>query len=720
MLQVGNYDVLELSPPPHGMNQNISAYQLPLTYAYVLENILAKPLGEGTVRFGTHALKQDPLSPTLPPESRILGCFGYVTATGAEQLVLYVQEYQEDFSVDLEAVTVEGDFVLSFATDHAERYQQDTPVKIVYQLNGINTVLDLIAKVETEEDRVRLTIQQNNFPEPFDDIVFQSLSYAIGTIYVYDKQTATLSPPLRQNLSVACVPRSVVFLSKLLLCNGVDRVMTWDGTTLVDLSNFVKEQASSFNRLENTRFSFTATASFLLNKYAPGTLIQLVINGVSHSLTIVQAVQQATTVTVTTQTALPAFVANQMQLFYQDWPPRFSYLYVAHNRVWALGEGAVSLGMKAPDQALRVYYPYKSNSLNDWFHEQTKTVPSLDLTEQHGVPDTLEAISHLSGSMIFAGRVKTQIWTGTDPLQAGFDQDEASPQTLRYQAMIPTGLVHGDLLLELPNDLFFITKTGLQSLTTLNIAKQFVANSYDAVDPLIQEYLSQALSSNAAYRSCRSFKYEGGPWAGFKIGQNPILVSLFSTSLYAWSLFTGDFERASTFCSLNNRFYLACQNRLLQYGDGHEGETKSYGDQGGQALIPFSWSLPIVHLKGKRFLGLRYDLTVDLTSSFVLRPDNEMALLISGDLPASYRLSSPCRFDRRGDALKTVPLTTVPDDLVTTSSLGFRLDKQVVVFQDRFKFLASTFWLTLKGYTKDGPVSLKQLRLYGVIERPER
>jgi hypothetical protein len=60
-----------------------------------------------------------------------------------------------------------------------------------------------------------------------------------------------------------------------------------------------------------------------------------------------------------------------------------------------LGEGAAGLALKASDQALRVYYPYKSNSLTDWFNEQTKKVPSLDLTEQHGLPDTLEAITHL-------------------------------------------------------------------------------------------------------------------------------------------------------------------------------------------------------------------------------------------------------------------------------------------------------------------------------------
>ena len=717
MLQIGNYDVLELSIPQKGMNQNVSAYQLPLDYAYVLENILSKPLGEGTVRFGTKRL-HNPLSPALDPDSRVMGSFGFVSANGTEQLILYVQEFQQDHTADPLDFHIEGDFVFSFPTENAARYEQDTPIKIDYQVNGINTVYDVIAdKTINAGGEVVLTVRQNNFPRPFENIQFRSVSFSTGTLYAYDTRTKTLSAPLRQNLSVACVPRSVVFLGKMLLCNGVDRVMTWDGRRLEDLSNFVKENATQLTRIDDRTFSFVCTDNFDISHYGAGSTVQFSTNGMTNKRIVANAIRAVNTVTVTVTTNLHQFVQNQTQLFYQDWVPRFSFLSVAHNRIWALGEGAVGLALKAPDQALRVYYPYKSNSLTDWFNEQTKTVPSLDLTEQHGVPDTLEAITHLGEYMIFAGRVKTQVWTGTDPLQARFDNGDGSQSTLRYHTMLPTGIVHGDLILELPNDVFFITKTGLQSFSTLNIAKQFVANSYDAVDPLIRDFLTQALTSNDTYRSCRSFKYDSGPLVGFKIGSNPVLVSLFSTSLYSWSVFSGDFERATSFCSLNGTFYLSCQNALFKYGDGNDGDTKSYGDQGGKALIPFSWSLPILHLKGKRFFGLRYDLTVDISSSFVLQEENEMSILISGDLPASYRFESLCRFDMRGDALKTIPLTVVPDDLVTDKSLGLRLDKRVFVFQDRLKFLASQFWVTLKGYTKDGPVSLKQLKLYGTIER---
>ena len=88
MLQEGNYDVLEFSMPSQGMNQNISPDILPPSFAYVLENIVAKPLGEGQVRFGTAQIMS-----LLNPESVILKQFPFVKPDGSEQILLYVQEY---------------------------------------------------------------------------------------------------------------------------------------------------------------------------------------------------------------------------------------------------------------------------------------------------------------------------------------------------------------------------------------------------------------------------------------------------------------------------------------------------------------------------------------------------------------------------------------------------------------------------------------------------
>src|SRR5690606_29153669 len=115
------------------------------------------------------------------------------------------------------------------------------------------------------------------------------------------------------------------------------------------------------------------------------------------------------------------------------------------------------------------------------------------------------------------------------------------------------------------------------------------------------------------------------------------------TTLYSWSLFSGDFEAANSFLTFGNGLYLGSRNKVYRYADGHDGNPPRYGDQGGEGLIPFSWTLPVTadSLKGRRFANKRYEIQLDYPSSFTLRqgvdhrPENQVSIGISGDLPKS-------------------------------------------------------------------------------------
>ena len=703
MFQEGNYDVLEFSMPAQGMNQNIAPDNLPLSFAYVLENIIAKPLGQGQVRFGMEDIT------ALPnPEAVILKKFPFVKTDGSEQILVYVQEYTRDLTANTFAIV--DAFTFSFESpDSAAKYIKDTAIKVEYTLNGQMTLYDTIAALRVAGTTVTVTLSQNAFPEPFDQVNITRISFSTGTLYKYELLSRTLSAVLKQNLSVGCVPRYATFMGKLVICNGVDRMLSWDGTTLREVYDFVREETAALTRVDAHTFSFTIAASFNLYDYAVGNLLQIKVNGVTTQTAIAGRVVNQQTLTITTTSDLPVFVQDQTQVFYQAWPPRFDFLFVAHDRLWALGEGAVGLEYRDPDEALRVYYPYKTNSITEWFNERTKTVPSLDLSKKHGEPDNLEAICLVGSLMAFVGRKKTQVYQGQNPLPLSEGGDFV------FNAILPTGVIHGDLLLDLPNDTFFITAGGLQSFSTLNIARQFAASSFDAVDPLIQQYVTSMMTSNALYRQSASFKYDGGALAGFKIGNNKVLCTLFSTNLYSWSLFSGDFERARSFLTLGNRLYLSSGNKVFKYADGKDGMPPLYGDQNGKGLISFSWVLPVIRFRGRRFAGKRYEIQMDAPSSFTIRPENQMSLGISGDLPKSYQITSPCRFDLRGDLLQTIPLTR--ENVPTQDSIGFRFDQPYGFFKDKMTFLASRFWLTLNGMTRDGAITLRHIKLYGIIER---
>ena len=517
----------------------------------------------------------------------------------------------------------------------------------------------------------------------------------------------------KTGLSVACVPRSVTFLNTLVICNGAE---VWD---------FIKEYTATFfirtgDRSFSFRIDLVRAARFDLRKYQNNNEIQLKVEGVITVATVATVIRadDLIIITIPLPYILPAFAPQrQPELFYRDWPHAFSFLMVAHNRLWGLGVGAVGLNYRAQDQQLRVYYAYQSNSLTKWFNEESKIIPFIDLANIHGAPDNLEAMACVGGLTMFMGRNKTQVWTGSQPIGGAVDQGRP---TFEFSSILPIGIVHGNLVVEMANDVYFVSQNGLLSFGTLNVAKQFAASPSDAVDPLVRQYVASATTSNQAYRACRSFKYKSGAFCGFKIGLNKVLVSLYSTNLYAWSLFSGDFAKASTFlATLDNALYLLIDGSIYQYADG----TRSppvYGDNDGDGLINFLWALPVVHLSGKRWANKRYELQVAYPSSFYLGDGNTLSISINGDIRKTFSLSGNYQLPFKGDILQTIPLVERGDpdpNQPNPEMLGFRLDEPYAFPKDRLKFLSSSFGVSLIGSTKNGRLYFKKIRLFGIAER---
>ena len=717
MLQAGNYNILEFLPPTKGMNSNVASEVLPRDFASVLENMLAMPLGSATVRYGTNLLP----NASLNADSTILEIFPFTKNNGDKQIVMYVQTFVQDLSANNFEVLSPNSF--RFTTHTPYRFAVDTPIKVSYTCNGFTNLYSPIVSQSRVENPVTITVEDNSFPQPLnDELEINYVAFSQGSIYVYDLKTSTLGEALKTGLSVGCVPRSVTFLNTLVICNGVDKVLSWDGTTLVEVVDFVKEDAANnFNQINNTSFSFnlsTQKASvFEIAKYQNNNQIQLKINGVTSTTTVVNIVKAENLITITTADDLPAF-AEQPELFYRDWPPAFSYMAVSNNRLWGLGVGAVGLNYRDPNQALVVYFTYQPNTLTNWFDEKLRVVPFIDLSETHGTPDNLEAITFVNGLTIFMGRNKTQVWTGSEP--SGAAVDPTRPK-FEFSSILPVGIAHGNLILEMPNDVYFVSPTGIQSLSTFNIAKQLAASPNDAVDPLVRQYLTSTANSNQSYRACRSFKYKSGSFCGFKIGHNKVLVSLYATNLYSWSLFSGDFSDATSFLSnLDSGLYLCIKNKVFQYADGIGDSTPSFGDGGGDKMVNFLWSLPVVFFSGKSWANKRYQIQCDYSSSFILEKGNIFSILINGDLRKSFTIEKDYTLPFKGDVLQTIPLgnkNAEDPNQPDPDEIGFRLDEAYSYSADRLKFLSDNFSIALLGSCKEGAFKIKKLKLFGIIER---
>ncbi len=410
----------------------------------------------------------------------------------------------------------------------------------------------------------------------------------------------------------------------------------------------------------------------------------------------------------TTTTTVPAFGA-QVSLFYQDKPPAFSYIYVAKDRIWALGPGAVSLQYRATGEQLIAYYSYRPNSATGfgWFNENTKTVPHIVMSDKCPIQDNFEAICQINGLLAFMGRKHTQVWSG-DTLGIGGN--------FSWHSNLPVGIFHGNLLIEISNDVFFVSQSGVQSFTTLNIGNQFSATSDNAVDTIVKKFISDATSSNSNYRKCDSFKYEKGWLAGFKISNNKILSSLFSTRLYSWFYLSGDFNRANCFIDCGDQFYLCIDNKIFKYADGSDGSNKIYGDNNGASLIPITWIPGLIKFRNKKgYANKRYEILLNYPSSFILNENNTIDISIFGEEPRSFSLSDKCSFEYRGDLMDQEPLA-LPAKIEPTD-IGFRLRKDYQIVNKRLKFSSSSFWISVSGYIINGPVTFRNIKLYGIGER---
>lgn len=711
----GAYDGLDFYFPRGGMNQNISPRILPPQYAYVIENMVSLPVGKGSVRCGTKLLND-----TLAVTSNIIEIFSYLKNDGNEQVLLYVNDFSNDATI--RNINIIDVFSLSFETDIPASYQKDTQILFIYSGDGFSNqpLKAVIKNVDISGSTVTLSFEGNYLTALIGEITINSISYSVGNIYSYDVVTETLSAPLNDDeLSVACVPRSLTIQSTLLIYNGVDKLMAWDGSSLFIVTDYVNEYtANSFNRISDSSFSFLINPQvFQIDKYPINGKINIIVNNIPTSLIISNAtlVNNLVTITTTTPTVPPFGGQDRITISYADYPPPFNFLFAAHDRIWALGPGAASIEYRDFEESLKIYWTNQPNSISSWFDEQTKVIGFEDLSDKHGIPDNLEAICSISGYLAFIGRHKTQIWGGTDPTVNATVQND-----FHWSYNLSIGIAHGNLLIDLANDTNFVTDQGIMSLSKFNISQQIGATSTDAVDPIVREYLSSIYSSNFLYRSCRSFKYKNGPFCGFKIGNNKILISLYSTNLYSWSFFSGDFQKSNTISSGSiNSLYLGINNKLYKYADGKDGDNPIYGDNNGSSLIQYWWTVPIVQKRGVRYANKRYIIDLEHSSSVARNKKNSLSINVVGDLRKTFMLFNNYSVISSGDAFNTIPLLekSVNPNVPLETDEGMRLGTPSATLVGRLKFVSSSFWLSLSGYTMDGPIYFERIQLFGILER---
>lgn len=480
-------------------------------------------------------------------------------------------------------------------------------------------------------------------------------------------------------LNGAGVVRTVTFGGRLLLCNGVNDLMAWDGTSWSVVSKLVVDAALGLTYVSGTQFSIQSDASL----YAVGTVVRVRL-GSSYVTATVSAVSVAgAVVTITLGTSVLTNTLNEVAFTVK--PPKFSNLIAVHDRLWGFGKGVISPTMSGDVDRLRVYYTHGVNDYAAWPDPATGSVPSINLADKAGVADELLAMSMKDGMTVFVGRNHLQLWTGTNPGVSG---------DLAWSKTIPLGVVHGNAVLELPNDLLFVSRQGARTLSrTIQTEQLDVSDIGSELDPTITELVGNVMANSTLYKRVLSFRHDGQGWFGLAL-EDCTLVWQVGAFGHGWVMFDGVFAGLSAaHAAPDGELYVAKDGQLYRY------DTHSWSDAG--APITVRWWMPWVNPAGKKRWANKYTevlvrRTVDV--AFKLRryrdydDANPQVMALVTPVEATYWDATEWETGLWDSGNSTLPLVR---DHVVADSISFAIESETV----------------------NGPFTIFGLKLYGVAER---
>ena len=359
------------------------------------------------------------------------------------------------------------------------------------------------------------------------------------TSYLQRKSTyETLIDNLDSNCFVSCIN----YQKNLLIVNGIDQNMKFDGTAISNMQTFGDLHALTDDMVvqdERKKVIFKCKKDLrevLENSLKIGidvTLVFLFSDAKNNKLTnflIAEDIEDPTSLVVTLILETDVEEGKIIRQFlYESTMPIFSFITASRDRLWALQGGrSYKNKFRAGGKSMYVYYSYNRLSINRWTNPNTNQIDYIDCSSKSETPDCLEAINAYRGYLMFIGRSRTQIWEGDTPIvfdannNISYDVAGVDAKNLfKWKSTLNVGIANQNLFVALPNDVLFLNKTGIISLNTNNNAQMLMLD-YGFNDRLGIMYLAdyQNLKFESDYRKACAFSYEYGNSIGFKISKD--------------------------------------------------------------------------------------------------------------------------------------------------------------------------------------------------------
>lgn len=498
-----------------------------------------------------------------------------------------------------------------------------------------------------------------------------------GYIYLQDGSTWTQQ---YSGLDTTGLVRWTHFAGKLIICNGIDPVLVWDGTTVTEIFEYIEDTASGLTYSSSTEFQIDSDAEL----YAVGSKVQARLGSGNFVESTVASVSGSGTITVTLNDAV--LTASLDEIYFEAKPPTFAYVYAAHDRLWGFGSGPLKAeGLSGNVERTRVYYTFGVNDETAW-HNTSGATQSINLADKMSSQDELVGMAVKDGLTVFFGRNYTQIWSGSNPTASG---------DFSWVKTMPLGAIHGNLIVEMPNDVAFFTRFGARTLSrTLQTEQLDISDFGTEVDPSIASDVTTLLASDAAYAGARSFQYAKQGWFGFKPSNRALIFQLNGSS-QGWTVFDGLFGAATAFLNTpDGKLYIASGAQLYQY------DENVWADDG--AVITTRWWTPWMSLgqNFKRWANKQIELITDQGA----------ALALTLKRYKNYNSSS---------------FTSVSTTATTAADYWGESDWDAAQWDNgapdpatvRDPFVADVFSYAVESQSTEGPLTIFGLKIQGIQER---
>lgn len=472
------------------------------------------------------------------------------------------------------------------------------------------------------------------------------------------------------------------FAGKLILANGINPMLSWDGEEWVPVTEKVIDPSPGLTYISPNSFSIQTDTNLYSSMYR-----ELRFRLGSTYVTAYWASKSVVGDVVTFTLSSNVLNNTLNQVAYSAEAPRVSYIYAAHDRLWGLGKPMADVGLPSfhPYRA-RVFYTYGVNDETAW-HDPEGAVPSINLADKSSGSDELVAMAVKDGMTVFLLRHSTQIWNGRTP---GLEGD------FTWQKTIPVGAVHAKLVLDLPNDIAFVSDNGLRTLSrSLQTEQLDLSDVGSEVDPSIAALVNTATKTLNGYLGAQSAVYPRQGWFALRMGTTCMVFQV-GGAVRGWTVFDGIFgsEIGGMHVAVDGNLYLSTSSQLYRY------DHSVWADNG--EPIATRWWTPWLRLAkpGKRWAN------------------RAVEVLVSGNDDVALTLTRYRNLDDASGVEIEVPVISKRDYWDTPSIGEGGLDvgsPGMAVVRDHF--VADEVAWAVESNSTEGPLTLFALRVRGMAER---